>query len=106
MALAFGKSQEVEKMLKLSCKDLEPVSKIDINSKTFEVSSKICSTKWGPFVHKTYLYENSDRIYALSLYGLKLFLFSKPGGITEMPNLQQYNSVLDDTVKTLKIDDN
>jgi hypothetical protein len=48
MALVLGKSQEeVEKMLKLSCKDLEAVSKIDINSKTFEVTSKICSTKWG-----------------------------------------------------------
>lgn len=105
MALALGKSQEeLEKMFKLSCKDLEAVSKIDINSKTFEGSSKICSTKWGPFVHKTYLYENSDKIYTVSLYGLKLLLFSKPGG--EMPDLQQYKSVLDDTIKTLKIEDN
>jgi hypothetical protein len=48
MALALGKSQEeLEKMLKLSWKDFEAVSKIDINSKTFEVTSKICSTKWG-----------------------------------------------------------
>jgi hypothetical protein len=37
-------------------------------------------------------------------YTDELLLFSKPGG--EMPDLQQYISVLDDTVKTLKIDDN
>ena len=104
MALTWGKSQEeVEKIRKLSCKDLEAVSKIDINSKTFEVSSKICSTKWGQFVHKTYLYENNDRIYALSLWTLKYLTFANP---FKMPNLQPYISVLDDTVKTLKIDDN
>ena len=63
--------EEIKNSTTTTCSDLEDSSTSDINGKTFAVSSKECSTALGPFMHKTYLYEDNDRVYALSMHAIQ-----------------------------------
>ena len=125
--------EQIQKELKerstIKCSDLEENSTFVINGKTFDITSKECSTPLGsPFLHKTYVYEDNDRIYLLSIHGLQwrnMFCSgigesgnefgnsSTESNTNEQieqciknlgkPNLQIYLPALDETVKSLEI---
>jgi hypothetical protein len=125
--------EQIEKEIKekstIKCKDLEDSSTSVINGKTFDITSKECSTPLGtPFFHKTYLYEDTDRIYLLSMHGIQWrnmfcsgvgesgneFGNASTGSPTNeqieqclknlgKPSLQIYLPALDETAKSLEI---
>ena len=98
-----GKSvAEVEELIKLSCKDVQPSSTTNIDGKPFQISFKYCNSPMGPIVHKTYLYEDKDKIYSLSLTGSQIIFMSLSPGV-ERPNIDQFVPILDQAAKSIKI---
>jgi hypothetical protein len=121
--------EELKDLATPKCKNLEESSTSVINGKKFDITSKECSTPLGtPFLHKTYLYEDNDRIHILSMHGIQYRnMFCSGGGefgnefgnsSTEptmneqieqciknlgKPSLQIYLPALDETAKSLEI---
>jgi hypothetical protein len=98
-----GKSKaEVEELLKLSCKDVQQSSTTNIDGKPFQISFKYCNSPMGPIVHKTYVYEDKEKIYSLSLTGSQIIFMSLSPGV-ERPNIDQFVPILDQAAKSIKI---
>ena len=53
-------------------------------------------------MHKTYLYEDKDKIYSLSLTGSQIIFMSLSPGV-ERPNIDQFVPILDQAAKSIKI---
>ena len=121
--------EEFKDMATTKCRDLEKSSTSVINGKTFDITSKECSTPLGaPFLHKTYLYEDNNMVYVLSMHGIQwrnMFCaevgesgneFGNASTGSTMneqieqciknlgkPTLQTYLPALDETAKSLEI---